>query len=379
MNNILICSSSPENIYFIIKAIHGKYPNTNIANSEIEAINLSKIFLPQVIIIDASSKEINIYKVCFEIKNYKKTKKTSVILVDNNFSTDLLTKALFFNVDDFIELKYINIFLAKKISILIGMFELKSKLKSNNNILKKQLAMAKELQNSIIPEINLNLLGIEISSCYVPSIEISGDFYDVYKLDDERIYVMIGDISGHGISSALMTPMIKMMFLNLCDKKFLPDSILNEINKKFFNLFKNNSTNVYICMFCAIINTKEKSIIYSNAGNVPPTILNTSSKNIIDLSSTNKPIGINVNSIYNLNNISYNVNEILFMYTDGLINRFSKNHITDVSEELKKVLLNIDEKETPKNMIDKIIQKNNISKENNMHNDDISILILKLK
>lgn len=121
-----------------------------------------------------------------------------------------------------------------------------------------QLKMAKEIQRSLIQEANFSVNDVKFTSKYMPAQDVGGDLYDIIKLNDNSVGVFIADVSGHGIASALLTSMLKMLFRNLIPYNYAPNKLLEEMNRKFSNIFANKVSDVYAAAFYARIDTKSK-------------------------------------------------------------------------------------------------------------------------
>ncbi|MFN3781915.1 MAG: SpoIIE family protein phosphatase, partial [Candidatus Kapaibacteriota bacterium] len=79
---------------------------------------------------------------------------------------------------------------------------------------KKELLMAKEIQNHFLPKNLPNLSNLEIEVLFKPSEEVGGDFYDFIRIDEHKLLVLIGDVSGKGMSAALYMALLKGIILS---------------------------------------------------------------------------------------------------------------------------------------------------------------------
>jgi len=185
-----------------------------------------------------------------------------------------------------------------------------------------------------MPEININSREINIYSKYLPALYIGGDFYDVIAIKKNIKYVILGDVSGHGISAALLTAMLINMIKNIINKYSSPDKILDKLNKELIGIMKNND--FYACVFIALINTSAKKIFYSNAGQALPIFISDCECKELIISGT--PVGLLQNAKYETKVINYKSNDVIFFHTDGLENNFYKNNNESFLFELSKIL-----------------------------------------
>ena len=203
-----------------------------------------------------------------------------------------------------------------------------------------ELDLASKMQSYIIPEqvvFNKNLL---LSSVYEPSIKVSGDIFDIIDISDNEYIFYIGDISGHGIKSALLMTAVRAsirMIVEVNKDDLQPHDIVNKLNKSMCDtFFKDN----YMTLLLGKIDFKTQTFEYCNAGH-PPIIehkLNTGETILLD-DSGDLPVGWMKSYEYEeteTNNIRFDSDSILFFYTDGIIEcENSKGEDLDVSGLLK--------------------------------------------
>jgi sigma-B regulation protein RsbU (phosphoserine phosphatase) len=102
-----------------------------------------------------------------------------------------------------------------------------------------------------------------------PAREVGGDFYDFYFLDEERLCICIGDVSGKGVPAALFMAMAKTLIKSRADDDHSTASILTHTNDE---LSTDNASSMFVTIFIAIINIKTGQLLFTNAGHDPPFI-----------------------------------------------------------------------------------------------------------
>lgn len=194
--------------------------------------------------------------------------------------------------------------------------KLHEKIICQNKKLKNELYMARKLQESLLPK-NFSCDAIKYSYVYKPCEALGGDFLDIFKIDDNNIGLYIADVSGHGLLASMLTIFIRASINKTqTSPSWVLKQLFEEFNKTFYN-----TTEKYITIFYAVINTKEGTITYSNAGhNVPPILFNTLTGRFNLLRIPGIPISNWVeNAQYEEKRINYGKNDRLFLYSDGII------------------------------------------------------------
>jgi serine phosphatase RsbU (regulator of sigma subunit) len=127
--------------------------------------------------------------------------------------------------------KNLNEVLVEKLRELDQVLLHKEALTQRNNVLSQELSLARRLQDSMLPPTPLVRGNISVFARYRPALEIGGDFFDVIDLNENRIAILVADVTGHGIQSALSTMLLKFAFSSFTDKDVQSVDILKGMNK----------------------------------------------------------------------------------------------------------------------------------------------------
>lgn len=204
-------------------------------------------------------------------------------------------------------------------------------LKDLNKILLADIEYAKETQHCLLPAHMPKNNSVCFNAGYFIAERLSGDFYNVIKLDEDNIALYIGDVSGHGVSAAMLTVFANQNVLQLKEKEATSGEYIEPgfVLKNIYNSF--NKTNIssekYILMLYGIYNTKTKHFTYSSAGiNVPPYIIKESGE-IIKMHVKGLPIcklGELIDPYYENETIQLETGDKVLFYSDGLVEAKNK-------------------------------------------------------
>lgn len=288
-----------------------------------------------------------------------------------------LPMIVYFNAvdaNDSINTQFISrfIFLILYISIyLIIIFGVRRSMK--NLKVGDELRLAKEIQNQILPSQNaLNEIpGVKIAAMMKPYAEIGGDFYDAFKIDEEKSAFIIADVVGKGIGAALFMMQVKSLLkVNLRMDK-MSDYVLTAAN--IDQLKKKNKVSMYYGAVVSIFETKTRRYTYSCGGHIPPLLIRKGS--VSELLYCNDPeIGI-CDTIYSEFDITLEKDDIIFLYTDGIIDTKSADGKLYSKERLTEVI----SKETePDKIISALTDDLNNFRGNAEQEDDLTVLVFKV-
>ncbi len=133
--------------------------------------------------------------------------------------------------------------------------------------LEKELELARNLQKSLLPSDLSAVRGVELSTLFEPSAAIGGDYFDVLRLADDELAVIIADVSGHGLSSGLRMAMLKAALLILVEETREPEEILSRLDSV---VRANRERRFFVTATLALFNTRTGVLRLTNAGH-PPT------------------------------------------------------------------------------------------------------------
>jgi phosphoserine phosphatase RsbU/P len=229
------------------------------------------------------------------------------------------------------------------------MKNLQKKILDQNKKLQEDLSIAKKLQCSLLPK-KFPSDKIGLSFIYKPCESLGGDFLDIFKIDEDHVGIYIADVSGHGVSASLLTVFLR----STMNKKTLsPSAALKELYADFNE--SDFDPNFYITIFYAVIDIKNYTLVYSNAGhNVCPVIFNKDRFEILRIPGI--PISNWTETVeYQDNKISLLKDDKIFLYTDGIIEIRNKENKIYGDDRLLDILLNSTQPIYPNALLNKII------------------------
>lgn len=187
-------------------------------------------------------------------------------------------------------------------------------------ILQQSLDLAGQIQQNLLPKENPEIHGLDIAGTSIYCDETGGDYYD-YLLPEndkkDRIRVVLGDVSGHGVSSALLMATSRALFRQ---RSSLPGSLaraITDVNGHLCEDVKDSGN--FMTLFCVEINTEKKCIKWVRAGHDPAMLYDISKKNFIELKGEGIALGIDDSYQYKENELFEILQgQIVFLYTDGI-------------------------------------------------------------
>jgi sigma-B regulation protein RsbU (phosphoserine phosphatase) len=178
---------------------------------------------------------------------------------------------------------------------------------------RREVEIAREVQERLFPEIPA-VAGIDIAGHCRPALGVGGDYYDVVPLEDGRLAIAIGDISGKGIAAALLMASLRASLRGIVD---VESHDLARIVSKLNRLLHESSTsNRYATFFFGVFNPATMKLHYVNAGHNPPIVLQ--AQGATKLEASGPVVGLLRNAGYEEAFIQLISGDIFIGYTDGI-------------------------------------------------------------
>ena len=181
--------------------------------------------------------------------------------------------------------------------------------------LRKELEVAKTVQESILPAPAPSELKCRISARIIPAKEVGGDFYDFFSIDEDHFALVVADVSGKGISSAIFAVVSQTLVKSMSGSFLSPKECVESVNR---SCSKNNDNCMFVTLFYGLINFKTNSLTYANAGHNPPYKINAGGQALPLESLGDPPLGVHLDRSFQERRIEFSPGEALFLYTDGI-------------------------------------------------------------
>jgi serine phosphatase RsbU (regulator of sigma subunit) len=227
---------------------------------------------------------------------------------------------------DIIRLMYPNFSLVEKTELLkqekenltkhtVELTTAMNELSYRNKKFTEELTLASELQKSFLPKEYPADLPLDFAHKYMPCEYIGGDLFEIIRLDQHKLGIIIADVSGHGVAAALLTAMFKSAFHHFAEGCFSPETTLYNIHKEFLETIH---TEHYITAFYTVIDTESMMCKFCSAGH-PKQILQRKQGDVVELSTTGFFIGIFEDTKFEVEEVELYPGDRFFFYTDGII------------------------------------------------------------
>jgi len=222
--------------------------------------------------------------------------------------------------------------IASQISSAVENARLFEKTKKTRDQVEQELIIGRDIQSGFLPEKLPDITGWKIASHFKASRIVSGDFYDIFPLENDRMLgFVIADVCGKGVGAALYMALFRTLIRAIVTGSFADGTTKTmSLPAKSEKILKNTvsmvnnyiaethgASNIFATIFLGILSLENGTVKYINCGHPAPLIIG---KNVIksSLSQTGPPVGVRPNFSFGVNQIQLENDDIIFAYTDGL-------------------------------------------------------------
>ncbi len=185
---------------------------------------------------------------------------------------------------------------------------------AQKEVLENELSIARELQQSLLPDELVSDERLAFATYFAPSAAIGGDYYDLLPMAGDRLAVVVADVSGHGLSAGLRMAMVKSALELLCEQECRPEEILLRLHR----LQRNDGGNRrgFVTATLSLIDSASGELVVTNAGH-PPTYLLRGGQ-VIEIALPSSPLG-GLGSDFGQQRFQLEPDDVVVWLSDGLI------------------------------------------------------------
>jgi serine phosphatase RsbU (regulator of sigma subunit) len=181
--------------------------------------------------------------------------------------------------------------------------------------IEQELHVARLIQHTLLPKSLPELEGHQIAAYYQPAREVGGDFYDFLNLEDGRLGLIVGDVSGKGVPAAIVMAITRTMLQAAYRMGSpAPGEILEQVNNI---LYKDIPSNMFVTCLAALLDSRTGRLQYANAGHDLPYLRH--AEGVSELRASGMPLGLMPDMSYEQKEITLKPGESVLLYSDGLV------------------------------------------------------------
>lgn len=189
---------------------------------------------------------------------------------------------------------------------------------------REELEQARAVQLSLLPRKPLIDSGIEVRGKMITATEVGGDYYDYFRLDDDRVLIAFGDATGHGMTAGLIVTIAKVALLNnlprLAQSNEL-SSVVKSINESILSTVSAKGIGLALQLF--LVDAANKTLTFTSNGMPYPMVFNFATHQLSTLEMRQPPLGFFKSIKADQKTIPWTHDQLLLLSSDGILERFN--------------------------------------------------------
>ena len=322
--NVMVVDDTEENIDILVETLGNDYESTVAMDGESPLEDVAEN-RPDLILLDIMMPGIDGYEVCRRLKADPGTCDIPIIFITAMGEVQDEEKGLELGAVDYIRKPIIPTIVRTKVknhltAYLAHVRQLNESAAAREKI-EKELKVARVIQMDILPRSFPERGDIDLYATLKPAREVGGDFYDFFFVGDNRLCVVIGDVSGKGVPAALFMSMAKALIKATAQTTQLTDKILDAVNRE---LAEDNDTCTFVTVFIGMLDLQSGEFSYCNAGHNFPIIYQAGGSPEFLEGASGMILGIDEDTIYASESTQLQPGQCLCLYTDGITEAFNE-------------------------------------------------------
>jgi sigma-B regulation protein RsbU (phosphoserine phosphatase) len=328
---ILAVDDTPENLDVVKGVLSGEYTVKAAINGKM-ALKVAESQKPDLILLDIMMPEMDGYEVCRRLKSDPETADIPVIFLTAKGETEDEAKGLALGAADYIMKPVSPPILEARVKTHLSLQQHLQDLKTAYEVINSQkermqgeLNVGADIQMSMLPSSDdgfSNRNEFSVSAMLKPAREVGGDFYDLFYVSRDELCLVVADVSGKGVPSALFMAVSKTMIKSRAADDRSPASIITRVNDE---ISLDNPSSMFVTVFFCILNLKTGELRYTNAGHNPPYILKVDGT-LQKITELHGPvIGAMDGLAYGEDSVQLGRGDKIFLFTDGVTEAMDVN------------------------------------------------------
>jgi sigma-B regulation protein RsbU (phosphoserine phosphatase) len=322
---VLVVDDNEDNRYTLVRRLKREgYEDLTVAESGERALDLLAQRTIDLVLLDVMMPGLNGYQVLERMRNDRRTRDIPVIMISALDEIESVVRCIELGAEDYLSKPFNATLLRARIGASLEKKHLRDELMRHTLRMERELATAREIQLSMVPTSFPSpsvQCPLSVYGALCPAREIGGDLYDCFRLDAQRLCLVVADVSDKGASAALFMARTKTVIRLLAthvgpaQRLAEPAALVARINEE---LCRDNPLAMFVTLVVAIVDGSTGEVAWSNAGHAAPCAIGADGTLVLLSECHGIPLGIKAAARFRSARTLLGRGGALFLYTDGI-------------------------------------------------------------
>ncbi len=264
---------------------------------------------------------------------------------------------------------------ARQTSLSIHLYLLIEELRSNEG-LKREIEIARQIQHDLLPQSIPHSSRFDLFAGCITAARVGGDYYDFFQQGEGKVGILIADVAGHSVASALIAMSFRTSFRFFLDQGPELGPLFGKVNEALHNELKKSGN--FLSAFYGTFDEQTRMFRYVNAGHNPPLLWNGRSGNFRELDEAGLLIGILPGQSYQAAEVQLEAGDTLLCYTDGIVEAENQRGEFFGQRRLEEAVRK-NQSRGAREMYHYLLKEMYVFQDEHFNKDDVTLVVLKVK
>lgn len=329
--SLLVVDDNEMNRDMLSRRLERQGHRVSLAENGRQALTMIKTQSFDLVLLDIMMPEMNGYEVLEHLKADHTLRHIPVIVITAVDEIESIAKCIELGAEDYLPKPFNPVLLKARIGASLEKKWLRDQqeaytrqLDRENRRKTEELEQARQIQLAMLPTAPPVLPHLEIAALQRTASEVGGDYYDFFPQPDGRLFVAIGDATGHGVGSGLMVAMTKASLLATTAAPLT--TLMSKINTILAQVDFGKQLNMALMLLEISCAQNDGVTVRASGGGIPPLYLIRTTGVVEEVLISGLPLGITPEAVYTLTEFSLNSGDAMLLMSDGLPEIFNSNH-----------------------------------------------------
>lgn len=264
---------------------------------------------------------------------------------------------------------------ARQMSVNLQLHSLIEELRANEG-LRKEIEIARQIQHDLLPQSTPQSDKYDLHAGCVTAARVGGDYYDFFSTPGKDLGLLIADVAGHSVASALIAMSFRSSFRHFLKESLEPSRLFDKVNVTLHGEFKGSGN--FLSALYTTLDEKTLHLRYVNAGHPHPLLLESKTGSFRHLDQSNLLIGILPGIEYPVGEVDLEKGDVLVLYTDGIVE--AENQYGDFfGKKRLEEAIRMNSRRSASEIFHCLLKEMYVFQDEHFNKDDVTLVILKVK